>query len=149
MQHGKNPKLTVLKPVFVGSNQNEGSLFLIILGIKTPLDNPIFGLLSTSTFTCPSDIAAKNRGANNVKNWRYYYAGRFPNQDIGPACVVLVQTCCIERKILTRLVREHSTDQKYQWSSDQPSTNKFTTAKRRKEISVFQIHQNRRNSSSL
>jgi cholinesterase len=62
---------------------------LIILGIKVPLDTPIFGLLSTSTFTCPSDGAAKARIANKIKAWRYYYAGQFPNQDIGPKCVVM------------------------------------------------------------
>jgi hypothetical protein len=84
LQNRSTPKLTIPEPIFVGSNQNEGSIFLIILGIKVPLDTPIFGLLSTSTFTCPSDVAAKARVAKNIKTWRYYYAGRFPNQDIGP-----------------------------------------------------------------
>jgi hypothetical protein len=88
LRSGSTQELTIPKPTFVGSNQNEGSLFLIILGIKVPLDTPIFGLLSTSTFTCPSDLAAKARVAKNIKTWRYYYAGVFPNQDIGPKYVL-------------------------------------------------------------
>lgn len=91
----------VLKPVFVGSNQNEGSLFLIILGIKVPLDTPIFGLLSTSTFTCPSDVAAKARVANNIKTWRYYYAGVFPNQNIGPEYVIMNERTLVSMANLT------------------------------------------------
>ncbi|KAF2417115.1 alpha/beta-hydrolase [Tothia fuscella] len=73
----------IKRPMLVGNNQNEGSIFLIILGLKVPLNSPIYSQLSTSTFTCPSASAAAARAAQKIPVWRYYFAGRFPNQDIG------------------------------------------------------------------
>jgi hypothetical protein len=67
--------------MLVGNNENEISLFAVILGSTSNLASPMLKM-ANMIFGCPSGTAAKARGDNKVKSWRYMYAGDWPNQKL-------------------------------------------------------------------
>lgn len=75
----------IKRPVLVGNNANEISLFSVILGQSKGLEDPFISYvlgLGNSIFHCPSGDVAKARANNKVPVWRYQYAGDFPNLKI-------------------------------------------------------------------
>jgi len=70
----------IKRPMLVGNNANELSLFASILGSNT-FDSPMIKI-ANGAFGCPSGVAAKARTDAKVKAWRYLFAGDFPNQKL-------------------------------------------------------------------
>ena len=73
----------IKRPMLVGNNANELSLFAVILNQQSLLKSPML-TTANSVFACPSSSAAKARSDNKVKVWRYLYAGEWPNMSLGP-----------------------------------------------------------------
>ncbi|KAF2422167.1 alpha/beta-hydrolase, partial [Tothia fuscella] len=71
----------IKRPMLVGNNGNEISLFTVILGITSGLSSPLYRY-ANAIFNCPSGSAAVARMQNKVKAWRYLYSGSWPNQNL-------------------------------------------------------------------
>jgi len=73
----------IKRPMLVGNNKNEVTLFMVLLNQTSLIESPLLGLAG-GLFGCPAGQAAKARVDNGVKAWRYLYAGEWPNQEIYP-----------------------------------------------------------------
>jgi cholinesterase len=71
----------IKRPMLVGNNANEISLFSVILGSTAGLSSSIYQY-ANAAFNCPSGSAATTRSQAKVKAWRYLYAGDWPNKKL-------------------------------------------------------------------
>ncbi|TAQ90369.1 hypothetical protein B7494_g1320 [Chlorociboria aeruginascens] len=70
----------IQKPMLIGSNNYEASLFIINLALENYYYSDVFwDAFNLQEFTCPAGIRANASVENRIPIWRYRYFGIFPD----------------------------------------------------------------------